>query len=171
MLRIVTYPDPVLEQQCDDVVEFDTDLKRLVDDMAEAMYASHGVGLAAPQVGLSKNIILVDPSAGESGNQLVAMVNPRITWRGDDIEVGEEGCLSLPGVCLRVPRSVHVVVEYLDIEGQVHRLDCTTWQARIVQHEIDHLSGITILKRVGYLTRQMALKTLHRTGDGNRYLS
>lgn len=160
MLRIVTYPDPVLERQCDDVAEFDVDLKRLVDDMAEAMYASRGVGLAAPQVGLSKNIVLVDPSAGESGNQLVAMVNPKITWCGDDLEVGEEGCLSLPGVGLQVPRSMHVVVEYLDIRGQAHRLDCTAWQARIVQHEVDHLLGITMLKRVGRLARQMALKNL-----------
>lgn len=160
MLRIITYPDPILERSCDDVVEFGVDLKKLVDDMAEVMYASRGVGLAAPQVGLSKNIILVDPSSGESGNQLVVMVNPKITWCGDDIKVGEEGCLSLPGVKLWVPRSMHLVVEYLDTAGKARRLDCTGWQARIVQHEVDHLLGITMLKKVGRLARQMALKNL-----------
>lgn len=161
-MRVVTYPDPVLDRPCDDVTEFGLHLKRLADDMAEAMYASRGVGLAAPQVGLSKRFILVDPSAGESANGLVAMANPRIAWTSPELEVQEEGCLSLPGVYLPILRAVACDVVYLDTEGKAQMMRCTGLQARIAQHEIEHLSGITMLLKVGPLARQLALKNLTR---------
>src|SRR5262249_47699638 len=100
---VVTHPDPILERPCDDVAEFGSNLKRLADDMAEAMYASSGVGLAAPQVGLSRRFVLIDPSAGESANSMVAMANPRLTWFSSEMETAEEGCLSLPGIWLPIP--------------------------------------------------------------------
>jgi peptide deformylase len=163
VLKIVTYPDPVLDRPCVNVVDFGPDLKRLADGMAEAMYSSRGVGLASPQVGLSLNFVLVDPSAGESANELVVLANPRITWASPEFEVQEEGCLSLPGVLLSIARPVACDVEYLDLEGKTRSMRCTGWKARIVQHEVEHLLGITMLKKVGPLARQLALKNLART--------
>lgn len=162
-MKVVTYPNPVLDRPCDDVTAFGAELKKLADDMAEAMYASRGVGLAAPQVGLSQRFILVDPSAGDSANGLVAMANPKIAWSSPELETAEEGCLSLPGVWLPIPRSVACDVEYLDIEGRTRTMKCTGWQARVVQHEVEHLLGITMLQKVGPLARQMALKNLARS--------
>lgn len=159
-MKVVTYPDPILDRPCDDVTTFDQSLKRLSDDMAEAMYASHGVGLAAPQVGLSRRFILVDPSAGEAGNELIALANPRITWSSTELATSEEGCLSLPGVFIPIVRPVACDVEYFDIDGEIRSMKCSGWKARIVQHEVEHLIGITMLNKVGSLARKLALKNL-----------
>lgn len=161
-MKVVTHPDPILDRPCDDVTTFGPSLKALADDMAEVMYASSGVGLAAPQVSLSQRFVLVDPSGGESANALVAMANPQITWFSPEHEVAEEGCLSLPGIWLPIPRPVACDVEYLDTDGVARKLKCTGWQARIVQHEVEHLLGITMLQKVGPMARQMALKNLTR---------
>lgn len=160
MLQIVTYPSDVLVRSCDPVTEFGQDLKILTDQMAEAMYASNGVGLAAPQVNVSKRIILVDPSGGEDAKQLKVMVNPVITWLSPEKELNEEGCLSLPGVVLSVPRSTQITVKYHDVAGSEQTLSCSAWQARIVQHEVDHLDGQIMLSRVGRGPRLAALKKL-----------
>ena len=132
--------------------------------MAVAMYAADGVGLAAPQVGLSQRFVLVDPSAGETNDGLVAMANPRVVWRSAETELQDEGCLSLPGVWLPVTRAVACDVEYLDLQGGLRSMRCTGFQARIVQHEVEHLAGVTMLSKVGPLTRKIALKNLARSG-------
>ena len=163
-MKVITYPDPILDRQCDDVTTFDQALKRLADDMAEAMYAARGVGLAAPQVGLLHKFVLVDPSAGEAGNELIVLANPKITWASIELATSEEGCLSLPGVFIPIVRPVACDVEYHDINGEIRSMKCTGWKARIVQHEVEHLAGITMLNKVGSLARRLALKNLTSGG-------
>ena len=163
-MKIVIYPDPVLDRSCDDVTMFGLELRSLADNMAEVMYSSRGVGLAAPQIGLSQRFILIDPSAGDSNNELIALANPKITWESDQIDVVEEGCLSLPGVRLSIARPVACDVEYIDLDGKIKSMKCSGLKARILQHEIEHLLGITMLKKVGSLARRMSLKNLSPIG-------
>lgn len=158
-MKLVVFPDPILSQRCDDIV-IDASTKQLVDAMAESMYAESGVGLAAPQVGLAKRLVLVDPSAGDSAHELVAMANPTIVWTSRELEAAEEGCLSLPGVRLAIARPIACDVEYIDMSGTLRSLRCTGWKARIVQHEVDHLSGTMMLDKVGSLARRFALRNV-----------
>lgn len=150
-MNVVTYPSAILRRPCDDVIVFGQVLRSLVDEMADVMYSADGIGLAANQVGLSQRFVLVDPSAGEVGSELVALANPKIVWLSDELELAKEGCLSLPGVLLLIPRSVACDVEYFDLNGDAKAMRCTGLKARIVQHEIDHLLGVTMLER----TRQL----------------
>jgi|SRR5579863_2914641 len=163
MLDLVEYPSKDLKWSCAPVTRFDALLKGLADEMAVAMYAGDGVGLAAPQVGSTQRLLVMDPSAGKDGNQLRTLVNPQIIDVSEGTMTGEEGCLSIPGVKLTVRRYSWVTVEYLDLEGKQHKEAFIDWAARIVQHEIDHLDGILMLDRVGPLTRQLALRGLRRS--------
>ena len=158
MLDLVEYPNDVLVGSTELISTFDRSLKDLVESMAERMYLSSGVGLAAPQVGVTRKVVLIDPSAGDEANQLTVMVNPRVTWQSEEVAPGDEGCLSLPGVVTRVFRALAVDVEYYDVEGVMQTVRCTGFKARIAQHEIDHLDGIMMIDRVGHLSRMQALK-------------
>ena len=158
VLDIVEYPNDMLIGSTELISTFDHSLKDLVESMTERMYLSNGVGLAAPQVGVTRKVVLIDPSAGDEANQLTAMVNPRVTWRSEEVTPDDEGCLSLPGVTVKVFRSLAVNVEYYDVEGVMHSVKCTGFKARIAQHEIDHLDGIMMIDRVGHLSRMQALK-------------
>lgn len=157
---IVTYPNIILDNVCDDVTEFGSELRQLIDDMSEIMYASNGIGLAAPQIGVSKNVILADPTGGESDNNLTIMINPKILSSSAQTEIAIEGCLSLPGIFLSISRPIHVTIEYSDIDGKICHKACSNLLARIVQHEIEHLQGIMMLNKVGQLTKKMTLKKL-----------
>lgn len=159
-LTIVKYPEAVLTQPSERVTEFGEDLEALVRRMAEAMYVAGGVGLAAPQLGVSRRVLVIDPSSGEEVNQLVALVNPRVTWRSPEEVIGPEGCLSMPGAVLQVVRAVAVDVEYHDTMGNVQTMRFTDFPARIVQHEIDHLDGVMMVDRVGRLARALVMKGL-----------
>lgn len=159
MLKIIDYPNPILSVRALHVTNFDEEIKILIEEMIVTMYATGGVGLAAPQVGCSQRIVIIDPSAGEDANNLVAMINPVVTWVSEQKVVSEEGCLSLPRVRLQVPRSIAVNVEYHDAMGNHKLLQCRdVYMARIIQHEVDHLDGLTMLDRVGPLARKLALK-------------
>ncbi len=160
MLDVVEYPNDILDTPCTDVVRFDHELKQLVDRMAETMYAKHGVGLAAPQVGVSDCVLVMDPSGGDEGNQLRVLINPEVTWRSPEQELRDEGCLSMPGVAVKVLRPVIVEVKYFDLEGKQHQVQYGEWLARIAQHEIDHLRGVMMIDRVGPMQRKLALKSL-----------
>lgn len=159
MLKLVEHPNAVLSTPAEGVIIFDSELRHFLDEMAVVMYLSRGVGLAAPQVGVSKRALLIDPSGGDEANKLQVLINPVVIWTSDEKQMGTEGCLSLPGVQLQVPRSVAVTVEYHDSTGQARRLECRdAWTARIIQHEIDHLNGYMMLDRVGPLARKLAMK-------------
>jgi peptide deformylase len=131
--------------------------------MVDAMYALDGIGLAAPQVGVSERVVVVDPSAGVSGDQLTCMVNPSVTWLSDERDEALEGCLSLPGVSVPVVRPSACDIEYYDtVKQTIQSVRCTGFKARIVQHEVDHLDGILVIDRLSPLARWSALRSMQR---------
>lgn len=160
MLRtIVTYPAEVLRDKAKDVEAIDMPLIQLAEDMAETMYLSRGIGLAAPQVGEPLNLIVVD-----IGDQLIELYNPKII-SAEDFYLAQEGCLSVPEVMLEVERAERVVVEGLDRNGKTVELEAQGLLARVLQHEIDHLHGTLIIDRVSRIQRQLIrgkLKKLRR---------
>jgi peptide deformylase len=160
MLELVKYPHHDLKWVVIPVTRFDAVLRLLTEEMMVMMYAGDGVGLAAPQVSARHRILVMDPSAGKDNGAVRVLVNPQITETSSGQVVGEEGCLSIPGVKLKVARHEWVTVEYLDIEGKSHKEAFVDWAARIVQHEIDHLDGVLMLDRVGPMQRRVALKSL-----------
>ena len=153
--------DPVLRKKADEVPEITPELRRLIDDMFETMYAEEGVGLAAPQVGISQRVIVVDPH--EEGTQGFALINPVVREVGKQLDRGEEGCLSIPGLKDIVERPLNVVVEGLTPEGENKRIEAEGLLARILQHEIDHIDGILFIDRLSPLKRKLLLKKWQKT--------
>lgn len=148
--EIVTHPSPVLRRKAQKVKEFGPELQSLIDDMVETMRVAPGVGLAAPQVGISQRVIVVEYGDDEDENKppkLYAVVNPEIIRQGEEIEVGTEGCLSIPGFVGDVERAGDIVLKGFNRRGQPIRLKAAGWLARIFQHEIDHLNGILFIDR------------------------
>jgi peptide deformylase len=148
--------DPVLRTKADPVAAVTDELRALIDDMFETMYAEDGVGLAAPQVGVGDRIIVIDPRIPEVAP--FALVNPVIVEASEERERGEEGCLSIPGLKDIVERSANVVVEGLSADGAPVRLPADGLLARVLQHEVDHLDGVLFIDRVSPLKRRMLLK-------------
>jgi peptide deformylase len=153
--------DPVLRVKGAPVTSIDAEVRRLIADMFETMYAEEGVGLAAPQVGISQRVIVIDPREDEV--KPFALVNPVILEMAEETDRGEEGCLSLPGLKEMVERSLRVVVEGLDAHGQPQRLEAAGLLARILQHEVDHIDGILFIDRLSPLKRRMLLKKWEKT--------
>ena len=143
--RICVYNEPVLRKKARPVREISKTVKKLVEDMFETMYAGRGIGLAAPQVGVSKRIFVVD--TGEVGEK-IAFINPKIVASSkNDLEDYEEGCLSLPDIQVDVVRPKRITVEYTNPEGETCRLEADEMLARCIQHENDHLDGVMIVDR------------------------
>ena len=145
ILKLYTYPDKILRQKCEPVAAVTDDIRRLMDDMLETMYADKGVGLAAPQVGIAKRII-----------------NPEIIRKSEDTIWSNEGCLSLPGQCAEVERHRAVTVRYLDYDGKEQTLNAEEYLAVILQHETDHLDGILYIDRLSRLKRNIIIKKLQK---------
>ena len=154
----------VLRRRADEVAlgQPDPELDRLIEDMFETMYDAGGIGLAAPQVGISRRIIVVD--VNEEGKPPFAMLNPRIVEASTEREKGEEGCLSIPGLTGVVDRPARVVVEGVDREGKPLRIEADEMLARCLQHEIDHLEGVLFLDRLSPLKRNMLLRKWKKRG-------
>jgi peptide deformylase len=150
--------DPVLRQEAEEVEEFDGDLEALVRDMYETMYHADGIGLAAPQIGVSKRVLVVDLRREDEPEAKVALVNPRVTWVSGEREKESEGCLSIPGIEELVERPREVKVEGRDPAGQAVVIEADELFSRALQHEIDHLDGVLFLDRVSPLKRRMAMK-------------
>ncbi len=150
--NIVTVPEPVLRRKARTVTTFDKSLQTLIDDMVETMRAAPGVGLAAPQVGISQRVIVVEYAEEEEAAEgqppkevkprLYVMVNPEIVKASTETEMGVEGCLSVPGLVGEVERKQMIQVRGYNRRGQPMKLKVSGWLARIFQHEIDHLNGI-----------------------------
>ncbi|HEX6749781.1 MAG TPA: peptide deformylase [Longimicrobium sp.] len=161
LLKIELLGSDVLRRRADEVEAAGTDaeLDRLIDDMFETMYDARGIGLAAPQIGLSRRLIVVDVG-DESGKDVgpFALFNPRILESSADTEKQEEGCLSIPGVTGSVERPYSVVVEGLDRKGEPVRIEAEAMLARCLQHEIDHLDGVLFIDRMSPLKRNMVLR-------------
>ena len=149
--QIVTLPDPVLRRKARPVTRFDADLQILVDDMIDTMRAAPGVGLAAPQVGVSERVIVVeyveDEEDENAPKKLYVMVNPEIKKCSEATELGFEGCLSVPGWQGEVERNLEVTVKGLTRRGQPMKVKVKGWLARIFQHEVDHINGVVFTQR------------------------
>lgn len=148
--------DPVLRTSAEAVQTVDDEVRALIEDMFDSMYDADGVGLAAPQVGVSRRIIVVDPH--EPDVEPFALVNPEVVSCAEEVERAEEGCLSIPGIRDVVERPASCVVDGLDREGERVRIEAGGLLARVLQHEIDHVDGILFLDRLSPLKRRMALK-------------
>ena len=161
LLEIVTYPNPVLETPGEPVTVFDEKLKKLVADMFETMDAAAGVGLAAPQVGVSKRLFVMDCSGGSDPKQRVALINPVVlNVEGDQTD--DEGCLSFPGVFFPVKRSLRAVVRAQDVTGKTFELDGMELTARCMLHETDHCDGIVFIDHTTVLKREMVKRKMRR---------
>jgi peptide deformylase len=152
--EICKYPDPVLRKKAVPVKSSDDDLRRLVDDMVETMYAEPGVGLAAPQIGVSLRLLVTDITVGEKPDSLIVLVNPTIVSVSGRV-IDEEGCLSIPGIRAEIPRAEAVEIRGWDLEQHEVSLKGRGYLARAFQHEMDHLDGILIWDRMSKLQREV----------------
>ena len=157
MSFIRRFGDPILKSRATEVDRFDDGLRTQIGRMAAIMRDALGVGLAAPQLGISQRLLVY--RVGQDA-PLVALVNPEIEWTGKDEEVFEEGCLSIPGIQVDVPRKIHVRVRAQDEEGEERIVEASGLEARVIQHEIDHLDGKLMLDRTSRDQKKEAMRTL-----------
>jgi peptide deformylase len=167
LLKIVTWPNPILDVPADPVVKFDDDLKKLVNNMFETMYSAPGVGLAAVQVGVLKRLFVMDCSGGKDPAQRVVMINPEVVGI-EGKQDGDEGCLSFPGIFFNVERNLRAIVRAHDVNGKEFELDGTELTARCMLHETDHCDGIVFLDKMTPLKRELVkrrIKKLQKAGE------
>lgn len=157
ILEIKKYPDEVLKKKSLPVEQFDGDLQRLIDDMTETLQAAPGIGLAAPQVGVLKRLIVLDLSSKEERHPLIVLINPEIT-ETDGIIESEEGCLSIPQCLATIKRAEKVIVKGLDRKGKPVEIQGEGLLSRALQHEIDHLDGILLFDRLSLVKREFLKK-------------
>jgi peptide deformylase len=160
LLDIITAPDPRLKKKAAPVERVDGEVRRLMDDMLETMYDAPGIGLAAPQVGVSKRVIVIDLAREEEGPRPLQMANPEVVWVSDEDAVYEEGCLSVPDHFGEVVRPAEVRVRYLDRDNEIREIAADGLLATCLQHEIDHLDGILFVDHLSALKRNMILRKL-----------
>jgi peptide deformylase len=158
---IVKYPDPILQRPAEPVTTFDRELRVLVDDMFESMYDAHGIGLAAPQIGVPKRLTVLDLSLEKKPEDKIVLINPQVILReGKQIE--EEGCLSLPEIREKVSRAARVKIRAQDLDGNWRDYEGEDLLARAFQHEIDHLDGILFIFRISALKRDFVLRKIRK---------
>ena len=161
ILKIRKYPDPVLSQPGEPVTEFNAELRRLIADMYETTYASQGVGLAAPQVGVSKRLTTIDLSMGKEPKDKLVLINPEIiSSEGKLYE--EEGCLSFPDISEKVVRAAKVRIRAQDEHGKWFEMDGEDLLSRCFQHEIDHVDGMLFIFRMSALKRDLTLRKIRK---------
>lgn len=161
ILNIKKYPEDVLKKKTRPVSEFDSELQKLIDDMIETMYAAPGVGLAANQVGVSKQVTVIDVSSRDETSSLIVLVNPEIIHKEGE-NSSEEGCLSIPEYATIVKRSEMVKVRGRDRNGDPIEIEAEGLLARALQHEIDHLNGFLLIDRIGRIKREFFKKRYAR---------
>ncbi len=161
LLPIRLFPDPVLRVECPEVTVFDDDLRQLAKDMVATMHAAPGVGLAAPQVGVSTRLAVVDVSGGEDASAIHVLVNPRIVEASGE-ELDSEGCLSIPDFTERVKRPTQIQVHAQALDGSSVELEAADFFARAICHEIDHLDGVLFVDHLRGLRRERARRFLKR---------
>mgnify|MGYP002631958215 CR=1 FL=1 len=160
LLPIIIAPDPRLKAICKPVDKVDKEIRTLMDNMLQSMHAANGIGLAAPQIGVTKRVIVIDVAREEEDPKPIRMANPEIIWVSDDDELHEEGCLSLPEHYSDVVRPGAVKVRYLDYQNEIRELDADGILAVCVQHEMDHLDGVLFVDHISALKRNMILRKL-----------
>jgi len=157
---ILTAPDPRLQAVSSDVEAVTDEIRKLVDDMAESMYAADGIGLAAVQIGVPKRVIVIDLDQKEGKRNPRAYINPKILWASEETAVYEEGCLSVPEIWDDVERPARIRCEYLDRDGVKQILETDGMLATCLQHEMDHLNGVLFIDHLSRLKRSMEIKKL-----------
>ena len=162
MIRpILIHPDPRLKKVCDPVTEISADLRQLASDMLETMYDAPGIGLAAPQVGVMKRVLVMDCIKDGPAEPMV-LLNPQVVWASEDLSVYEEGCLSIPDQYADVKRPAEVQVRWMDLDGVEQERQFAGIWATCVQHEIDHLDGKLFIDYLGPLKRQMITRKMEK---------
>jgi peptide deformylase len=161
ILKIVKYPEPVLEQAGEEVTEFNDELRQLVADMFETMYASQGIGLAAQQVGVPKRVTVIDLSLGKDPAQKLVLVNPKVIHK-EGKQYEEEGCLSFPEIREKISRASKVKVRAQNEKGDWFEMDGEELLSRAFQHEIDHLDGVLFIFRMSALKRNLNLRKIRK---------
>ena len=163
MIRpILIHPDPRLKKPCEPVAEITPEIVTLAEDMLETMYDAPGVGLAAPQVGVMRRVIVMDCAKEPEQHRPLAMINPEITWASEDLSIYEEGCLSIPEQYAEVERPAEVRVRWTALDGSQQEEQFAGLWATCVQHEIDHLNGKLFIDFLGPLKRQMITRKMEK---------
>ncbi|MFD2233021.1 peptide deformylase [Phaeospirillum tilakii] len=160
VLPIFVAPDPILKKKAQPVETVDQAIVTLLDDMLETMYAAPGIGLAAPQVGVSRRIIVLDIAKADQPRAPMRMVNPEIVWASDERNTYEEGCLSVPEQYAKVVRPKQVRARYRDETGAEREIEADGLLATVIQHEIDHLDGVLFVDHLSSLKKHMILRRL-----------
>jgi peptide deformylase len=167
ILPIIIAPDPRLAKPAKPVAKVDDSVRRLMADMIETMYQAPGIGLAAPQVGVLKRVIVVDCAKADEKPLPYKMANPEILWQSEDLLVNNEGCLSLPEHYADVARPAEVRIRYLDEQNEIRELHAKGLLATCIQHEIDHLEGMLFVDHISALKRNIILRKLQKTKRQN----
>ena len=157
---IITAPDPRLKIKARPVPAVDDKVRRLMDDMLDTMYGAIGIGLAAPQVGQSSRVIVLDVARDGEKPQPLQLANPEILWRSPELTTGNEGCLSLPEHYAEVTRPAKIRLRYLDYQNEIREIEASGLLAMCLQHEIDHLDGVLFVDHISSLKRGMILRKL-----------
>ncbi len=162
-LPIIIAPDPRLKKKCRSVEKVDEGIAKLMADMLETMYLAPGIGLAAPQVGVTKRVIVIDASGKEDDPQPIKMADPELLFASEELWTYEEGCLSLPDHYAEVERPAKVKVSYLDENNERREMEADEILATCIQHEMDHLDGMLFVDHISALKRNMILRKLVKT--------
>jgi len=155
---ILTIPDRLLRKRAKPVERVDAELRRLMDDMLATMYEAPGIGLAAPQIGVSRRLIVMDPAKDDAPKTPLVMVNPEILDRSEELRLHEEGCLSIPDFTAEIERPAKARVAFIDREGKPREMELEGIWSTLVQHEIDHLNGILFIDYLSRLKRDMVVR-------------
>jgi peptide deformylase len=161
-LPIILFPDPILRKRAEPVEQIDEATRRLLDDMLETMYDAPGVGLAAPQIGLSRRIFVMDASRGEDPPAPRFIINPEILDQRDEMRVYEEGCLSIPKIFAEIERPAAVLLRYIDRDGKAHEEWLEGHAATVAQHEFDHLNGVLFVDHLSRLRRDFLIRKFRK---------
>jgi peptide deformylase len=159
-LPIITAPDPRLKLKAKPVAAVDDEVRRLLDDMLETMYVAPGIGLAAPQVGVTRRVLVVDVAREGEGASPLKIANPEILWRSEELATFSEGCLSLPEHYADVSRAARIKLRYLDYQNEIREIEAEGLLATCIQHEMDHLEGVLFVDHISPLKRNIILRKL-----------
>lgn len=160
VLEILKEPDPILRKKSDEVSKVDNDIRALMDNMLETMYQAPGIGLAAPQVGILKKVIVIDLAKEDEPKKPLFIVNPKIIWKSDELSSREEGCLSIPGYFAEVVRPTKCKLQYLDYDGKQKEIEAEDLLSTCIQHEVDHCDGVLFIDYLSKLKKDMIIKKL-----------
>jgi peptide deformylase len=159
---VLTVLDPRLKAVSEEVARVNDELKKLVDDMLETMYAEDGIGLAAIQIGVPKRLLVMDLAQKEGRREPQAFINPRILWASEETITAQEGCLSVPDIWEDVERPARITAEFLDRDGTLNTVEADGLLAMCLQHEMDHLNGVLFIDHLSKLKRSIALRKVQK---------